>query len=150
MANNPPRKGRTGKKPGQIPPPKCKAFLLCQGTIIEQGSGNVTIINTFNAFGVPQFPGQTGPFVIFIQLTDGVGEYDAEIEIVDLKDDRTIARAVAPAKMKFPNKLARMNVLIPIPALPIPHGGSYEIRVLANKQLIERQRFDVVKTEVGK
>src|ERR1019366_2770156 len=100
MATNPPRKKRAGRKP----PPKCKAFLLCQGIIIEQETGNVTIINTFSAFAVSQVPGQSGAFFIFIQLTDGIGEYNAEIEVVDLEDDRTIARAVGPAKMKFPNK----------------------------------------------
>jgi hypothetical protein len=95
-------------------------------------SGNVTIINTFNAFGVPQFPGQTGPFLIFLQLTDGIGDYNVDVEFIDLQDDRVIARAVGPAKIEFPNKLARMNVMIPIPPLYVLHDGSYEIRVLAN------------------
>jgi hypothetical protein len=146
MATDPPKKGKSRRK-GQKPPPKCKAFLLCQGTIIEQRTGNVTIINTFSAFGVPDFPGTTGQFLIFIQLSDGIGEYDAEIEVVDLEDDRVIARAVAPAKLKFPNKLSRMNVMIPLPPLPVFHDGSYEIRVLADRQLIERQIFEVHKTE---
>ena len=148
MASKPPGKAKSGKKPGQKPPPKCKAFLLCQGTIIEQNTQNVTIINTFSAFGVQKFPGQTGPFLIFIQLTNGIGEYDAEVEIVDLQDDRTIARAVGPAKLKFPSKLSRMNVMIPMPPLPMLHSGSYEIRVLANGQLIEQQVFDA--TEIKK
>lgn len=147
MASRPPGKRKTGKKRGKKPPPKCKAFLLCHGTIIEQTSGNVTIINTFNAFVVPQFPGHIGGFWIFIQLTDGIGDYDAEVEIVDLQDDRTIARAVGPAKLKFPAKLVRMNVMIPIPPLPMVHSGSYEIRVLADGQLIERQVFDAVEAK---
>lgn len=147
MASKPPGKRKSGKKPGRKPPPKCKAFLLCQGTIIENGSGNVTIINAFSAFVVQKIPGQTGPFLIFIQLTDGIGEYDAEVEIVDLQDDRIIARAVSPAKLTFPARLTRINVMIPMPPLPVLHGGSYEIRVLGNKQLIERQVFDVVEAK---
>lgn len=147
MASRPPGKRKQGKKRGQKPPPKCKAFLLCQGTIIEQNSGNVTIINTFSAFAVQQFPGQIGPFLIFIQLTNGIGEYDAEVEIVDLQDDRTIARAVGPAKLKFPSKLSRMNVMIPMPPLHLMHGGSYEIRVLADRQLIEQQVFDAMEVK---
>lgn len=147
MATKPPGKRKSGKKPGKKPPPKCKAFLLCQGTIIEQNSGNVTIVNTFNAFGVSKFPGHIGQFLIFIQLTNGIGEYDAEVEIVDLQDDRTIARAVGPAKLKFPDKLSRMNVMIPMPPLPLLHAGSYEIRVLADKQLIEQQIFDAMEVE---
>jgi hypothetical protein len=147
MATKPPGKRKSGRKPGKKPPPKCKAFLLCQGTIIEQHSGNVTIINTFNAFVAPKFPGQIGPFLVFIQLTNGIGEYDAEVEIVDLQDDRTIARAVGPAKLKFPTKLARMNVMIPIPPLQLPHGGSYEIRVIADGQLIEQQVFDAMEAK---
>lgn len=145
MATKSTKKGRAGKKP----PPKCKAFLLCQGTIIEQDTGNVTIINTFSAFYVGQFPGQTGAFLIFIQLTDGIGEYNAEVEIMDLQDDRTIARAVGPARLVFPAKLSRMNVMIPIPPLPVSHNGRYEIRVLANNQLIERQIFEVNPTEAA-
>jgi hypothetical protein len=147
MASRPPGKKKAGKKPGKKPPPKCKAFLLCQGTIIEQNTGNVTIINTFNAFGLSQIPGQTNAFLIFIQLTDGIGEYDAEVEIVDLQDDRTIAKAVGPAKLVFPSKLSRMNVMIPIPQLPMMHSGSYEIRVAADGQLIERQVFNAVEAK---
>jgi len=143
MGNSPSQRRKKSPKP----PPKCKAFLLCQGTIIEKESGNVSIINTFNAFKVAPIPGCTGPFYIFVQLTDGIGRYDSEIEIVDLADDRIIARATAPAKLEFPQKLMRMNVVIPVPPLPVRRAGSYEIRVLANKQVIEQQKFDVVSME---
>ena len=51
----------------------CKALLLCQKTIIEAVTGNVSIIGTFSRFHLPSIPGQTGPFTVFMQLTDGIG-----------------------------------------------------------------------------
>jgi hypothetical protein len=57
------------KKPsrkGNVPPPKCKAILLCERTIIEAGTGKISLIDLFDGFIVPQVPGVTGPFTIYV------------------------------------------------------------------------------------
>ena len=70
------KKGPKKKPKGKIPPPACKALLLCDQTIIEAGSGKVSIIGAFTNFILPTFPGRTSPFTAFVQLADGIGRYE--------------------------------------------------------------------------
>ena len=93
-------KKRSAKKKGRKPPPKCKAILLCDTIIVDGMTGKATIVGIFDEFDVPFFPGQTGPCNAFLQLTDGIGEYEITVEIHDLREDKVIARAQL-AKMVF-------------------------------------------------
>jgi hypothetical protein len=117
--------------------------------IVEQGTGNVTLINTFGTFGVRGLPGETNPFTAFLQLIEGIGKYDMSVQIRALEDDRTIAKAFMPQPLTFPNRLVRINVMIPVPTLKIEKAGKYEISVFANDQEVEKQDFQVVVVPQG-
>lgn len=134
------------KKRGQKPPPKCKALLLCERTIIEAGTGNVSIIGVFDAFILPSFPNRTRPFTAFLQLTDGIGRYDIIVEIHDLQRDEVLGRG-SGLGLIWPDRLVKVNLMIPIPALPLTHPGSYDLVVIANGQEIERQKFEAKAAE---
>jgi len=138
-----PKKGRKSK--GAVPPPKCKAILLCDQTIIEAGTGKISVIGIFEGFAVPQTPGVIRPFTVYLHLTDGIAdhEYEISVELHDLKNDNVIARATGP-KIRWGDRLSRLNLLIPVPPLKVEHAGVYDLVVLANKQEIDRQQFQVV------
>jgi hypothetical protein len=51
----------TTKPRGAIPPPKCKAILLCEKTIIEAGTQQVSLIGITDTFMVPGLPGMIQP-----------------------------------------------------------------------------------------
>lgn len=131
-------------KKGIIPPPKCKAILLCERTIIEAGTGNVSLIGLFDAFVVRQIPGVTRPFTVYLHLTDGIEdhEYAITVELHDLSNGVIIAKATGP-KVKWGDRLSRLNLFIPVPPLRIQHTGTYDFVVLANQQEIDRQKFGV-------
>ena len=132
------KKNRKGRKP----PPKCKAILLCDHTIIEAGTGKVSIIGTFDSFFVLTFPGATAPFTAFLQMTDGIGSYVITVEVHDLQQDKILARADGPA-IDFPNRSVKMNIGIPVPPLPVNHPGRCDFVVFADGQEIDRQQFEV-------
>jgi hypothetical protein len=122
------------------PPPKCKAILLCDQTIIEAVTGKMSIIGTFDNWYLPRFPCPTRPFMAFLQMTDGVGEYTITVEVHDLVADQIIAQA-PPARMAFPDRTAKQNLIIPVPPLLLQHAGRYDFVVLADGQEIDRQQF---------
>ena len=135
------------KKPsrkGVVPPPKCKAILLCERTIIEAGTGNVSLIGLFDAFVVRKIPGVTGPFTVYLHLTDGIEghEYGITVELHDLSNGTIIAKAAGP-KVKWADRLSRLNLFIPVPPLRVQHTGTYDFVVFANEQEIDRQTFGV-------
>jgi hypothetical protein len=122
------------------PPPKCKAILLCDQAIVDAFTGKPSIIGIFGGFNAPAFPGQTAPFTAFLQLTDGIGEYQITIEVRDLQEDTIIGRAEAPP-MNFPDRTTKLNCFIAVPPLPLTHAGRYDFVVLADGQEIDRQQF---------
>ena len=139
-------KKRAKRSPGQKPPPRCKALLLCDNTIVEAVTGKVSIIGTFDSFFQESFPGVGRPFMAFLQITDGVGRYEIVIEIHDLRENQVLARATGTG-IEFPDRLTKMNLMIPVPPLPLPHSGVYDLVVFANGQEIDRQRFRAESSE---
>ncbi|MBC8355122.1 MAG: hypothetical protein H8E66_24365 [Planctomycetes bacterium] len=123
--------------------PACKALLLCEKTIIEAGSGDISLINIIDHIPVLEFPGHTQPVEAFLQFTDAEGRYEVVVEVRDCEDDEVLARAVG-AGIEIPERHATCNILIPVPSLKIQHSGLYDFVVLANGIEIQRQQFAVV------
>jgi hypothetical protein len=137
---------------GVPPPPKCKAMLLCKRTIIEAGTGKVSIIGIIDKFVLPELPGQVVPFTVYLQLTDGIAQHDYEIsvEVRDLANDAIIASASGP-KIKWGDRLTRMNLFMPVKTLQsFQHAGAYDFVVFADNQEIDRQKFGVDVLSDGK
>lgn len=129
--------------PPPLPPrPTSKALLICQQTILEAHTGNISIINVFTRFILPRLPGRLHPFQVFVQFTNALGHYEVTIEIHDLKDDALVCRS-PQISLDIPDRLHVRQVIIPIPPLRIPHPGKYDLIVLANGQEIDRQPFYV-------
>ncbi len=136
------------KKPtreGTVPPPKCKAILLCERTIIEAGTGRITLIGLFEELEIRPVPGKSGPFVIYLLLTDGIvgRDYEISIEIHDLDNDIVVARA-ADTVVRWTDRFTKVNLLFPVPSLDVECAGSYDIIVFADRQEVDRQRFEIL------
>jgi hypothetical protein len=133
---------------GRRPPPKCKAILLCDQTIVEAVTGKTSVIGIFDSWTFAQFPSLTRPFMCFLQLTDGIGKYAMSVEVHDLQADKIIAQARIP-EIAFPDRSQKVNLMIPVPPLPLGHAGSYDFVVLADGQEIDRQQFQAVQVPGG-
>ncbi len=139
-------KKRIGK--GKKPPPKCKAILLCDQAIVEAGTGKISIIGIFNNWNVPHFPCVIRPFTASLDLTDGIGKSAMSVDVHDLQEDKIIAQ-VRIAEVDFPERMAKINLMIPVPPLPLKHAGRYDFVVLADGQEIDRQQFQVAQVSGG-
>jgi len=136
-------KKKPGKPRGQIPPPKCKAILLCDRIIIDALTGHYNAIGIFDEFPVESFPGQSGFFTVYLQLTGGIGTYSITLEVRDLEDNKLIAHAEGPAT-NFPRRSTKAHVIITSSPVRLGHAGPYDFVVLANGQEIDRQQFRAV------
>src|SRR5207302_304995 len=135
MAKKGPRKKATK------PPPHCKAILLCDHTIVEAMTGKVSIIGTFDSFFVQELPGTLIAFTVYLLLTEGHEDYSIVVEIQDRQEDVVLGRSPV-IQINFPDRLARLNLMIPVPPLMVQHVGTYDLVVLANdEQEINRQQF---------
>lgn len=122
------------------PVPQCKAILLCEQSIIEAGTGKVSLISIVNVLAVPRIDGTTKPVQAFLQLVDGIGRYKTALEIRDVAEDRVLKRTKGPT-IEFSDRLATIQVLLSIPPLKILHQGNYDVVALADGLEIDRQQF---------
>lgn len=133
-------KKKTPKSEGKIPPPSCKALLLCERVLFDRISNQCSAINIIDCFYVSSFPGDTIPFFIYMQLMPGIGKYSVVLEIRDLANDNVRARANLE-DIEFTSRLGKMHFISLVPPMSLEHPGLYDFVVLADGQEIDRQQF---------
>lgn len=123
-----------------MPPPKCKAFLLCEKTIVEQGTGRISLINVFSKVKLDSYPGSLPRFRVFLQFSGGIGRQDLVLRVHDLQEDRFYGES-QPIALNWTSRLANFNVLLTFPSVQIDHPGAYDMVLFVGGEEIERQRF---------
>jgi hypothetical protein len=124
------------------PPPKCKAILLCESINRENDARRVSLIGLINSQSLAKIPGRTKPMNLYVQLVDGIGEYEVTISVDDLAEDQSIFRAKG-GRIAFSNRFLPVRLFSQIPSLPIFHPGRYDVVVFGNGIEIDRQQFSV-------
>jgi hypothetical protein len=136
MANENPNNQAEAAKPL----PHCKAFLLCEGVAEDQVTGAISLLNLIDVMRLSSFPATSESFVVFLQLYDGIGRYTVSLELHDLADDR-VAKATYQ-QVDFPNRLDKLDLLIPIATMRLPRPGRYEWVALVDGKELATQYFD--------
>ena len=128
---------------GQLPPPQCKAILLCERAIFDGRTGMYSLINIFDFVYVSDPYCTIGPYQLFLQLTGGLGPYQITVEILDLQADVVLVRE-DHLEITFGDKNEKWNGDLEVGPFEITHAGSYDVLVLADGQEIDRQKLTVV------
>jgi hypothetical protein len=131
---------KTPREASDRPVPVCKAILLCEQVFVDHMTRKKILVGIIHRLRLGSFPGPAPAFTVFLQLTDGIGKYRITIEIRDLNGDAVIARGGGP-EIEFRDRFSRLEILIPLSGLPLPHPGPYDFIVFADGNEIDRQRF---------
>lgn len=123
------------------PLPHCRAILLCEDVGEDEATGAISLINLIEHFKTDTFPAQTRPFMLFLQLYDGIGRYGVCIEARALDDDTSVARATL-SDVDFPERLAKIEMMVPVDSVLLPRPGRYELALLLDGQELAKQHFD--------
>lgn len=132
----------------QKPLPQCKAFLLCEEVAEDEVTGQLSLNRLIEILRFPTFPAESMPFVIFVQLYDGIGRYQFDVELRNLSDNTSVA-ATASSSLDFPQRLVKMDIMLPVEFLRLPHAGRYEFAVLLDGEELVTQAI-VAELENGK
>jgi hypothetical protein len=125
-----------------LPPPECKAILLCERVLRDEFTGLFSLINVFDNINSYSFPCTIGPYLLFLHITDGLGRYRITVEIQDLQSDVVIAREDQP-EIELPDKNVKWIGILSVPEFEVAQPGMYDVLVLANDQEINRQKLTV-------
>lgn len=110
---------------------------MCDVIITDAGSGKKTLVGVFDKFLPPQVPCQIGGFWLFARVTDAEGKYAFKVKFVSLKKDTTVAELITN-EVESKDRLGFLDLVITLPALPVPELGRYEFQLYANEVYIGR------------
>jgi hypothetical protein len=131
--------------PESIPPPRCKALLLCEQIIIDAQSERPSLINIFDAVHAEEFPAEIGPLKIFAKVTERIGNCGFSFEIRDLQNGSSILD-IPRIDVHFDDRFQLVNIVAGVNSLSIPRPGAYDLILFAASDEVERQRFEVLES----
>lgn len=136
--------------------PVLQALLLADHVYDDKLTGKKVIAGTFNMIVVGQIkpkeaadgktvsiPGgmSVGSPYAYFSLTDVVGRLDLDMRYVDLTDHKVLLKAGIAVQCE--DRLATIEGVLPMPALPTPHPGVYALELLCSDELIGSLRVTV-------
>jgi hypothetical protein len=127
-------------KPGAVPPPQCKAILLCERVEVDRLTRQLDLRGVFCMFHLDTFPGRTMPFTVFTLLTGGEGEQHVWVDVYDLRDGQHLVRSRSDP-VPFPGRADYIFWQIALPPLLLPAAGRYDLVVACANGEIDRLSF---------
>jgi uncharacterized protein DUF6941 len=125
----------------QKPLPQCKALLLCEAISEDATTGQLSLHKLIEIIQFRAFPAESPPLAIFVQLYDGIGRYQLAVEIRDLAENTSMSVA-AFSSLEFPERLAKMDIVLPVEFLRLPRAGRYEFALLLDGEELATQSID--------
>lgn len=123
------------------PLPQCKAFLICEEFGFDEITGKFDLYGLVNSLSYAEFPAGAPPLVVYLQLYDGIGGYELNVELRNLADDSTVTAEIF-SQLEFPERLVKMELVLPIESIGLPRPGRYEIAILFDGRELATQFID--------
>lgn len=117
-------------------------MLVCDSIITEAQTNKKTLVGVFDTWHVPQTPFTIGPFWVYIKMTDATGKYIFRLKLVVLDNEKVVAEAVT-REVEIKDRLSAFEIPLPMPPIPIPEFGGYELQIYANDVYVGRSVVNV-------
>ena len=123
--------------------PILKAMLLCDQTIVEEGTRKRTLIGLFDRVKANQFPTVHGSMSVYVQFREIEGVFDFTLELYDLAEAGTLHKAVVSG-FKVQDKSRDCELVFNLLSVRFNHPGDYEFRIYVNDMIFGQKSFQVV------
>ena len=108
--------------------------MLCEASIRDDGTRNVSMINCFTARATPSVPAQLPGMTLAARLTDGQGSFEISVSVFELSTLQEVyARKYV---VSLDDRLASYWCRLKISNLVIPRFGAYQIVLKADGEFL--------------
>jgi hypothetical protein len=114
--------------------PIAKALYLCDGTIGFPG-GKTDLVGLFNSINAASFPHAAKDFVVFAQLSNGLGPVPFYIDIRFAVTNQLIYTSNVH-QAQFPNRDITLQIAYTVPSCKFPRAGLYVVELYCNNQWV--------------
>ncbi len=123
--------------------PILKAMLLCDQTIVEEGTRKRSLIGLFDRVKTAQFPSVHGSMSVYVQFREIEGVFDFTLELHDLAEDKALHKAVV-SNFQVQDRSRDCELVFNLLAVRFSHPGDYEFRIYVNDTIFGQKSFQVV------
>ncbi len=123
--------------------PILKAMILCDQTMVEEGTRKRTLIGLFDRIKAVQLPITHPSMSVYIQFREIEGSFNFTLELYDIQADKTLHRALVQ-DFKVQDKSRDCELVFNLHAVRFEHHGEYEFRIYVNDMVFGQKSFQVV------
>ncbi len=123
--------------------PILKAMLLCDQTLVEEGTHKRSLIGLFDRVKAPQFPSVHGSMSVYVQFREIEGVFDFTLELYDLAEDKALHKAMVN-NFQVQEKSRDCELVFNLLAVRFGHPGEYEFRIYVNETIFGQKSFQVI------
>jgi hypothetical protein len=120
--------------------PILKAMLLCDQTLVEEGSRKRTLIGLFDRIKSSQYPTTHPSMSIYVQFREIEGTFDFMLELFDLEEGRSMHRAVV-TNYQVQDRSRDCELVFNLLSVRFEHPGDYEFRIYVNDFIFGQKHF---------
>ena len=124
--------------------PILKAMLLCDQTLVEEGTRKRSLIGLFDRVKASQFPTVHGSMSVYVQFREIEGVFDFMLELYDLAEDKTLHKATVKS-FNVQDKSRDCELVFNLLSVRFNHPGDYEFRIYVDDEIFGQKSFQVVK-----
>ena len=133
-------------EPEGKPLPDVLSMVVCDQIITDRVTGKQSLIGMFSRIHSQGFPASHPQICIYVALTEGYGEVELEIRIVDGNEERPPLVA-GKGRVKFQNPRAIANLALQFHGLTFPQAGEYRVQLWAAGTLLREARLEIHQLE---
>ena len=132
------------KGSGMQPKPILKAMLLCDQTIVEDGTHKRSLIGIFDRIKGNEFPTTHPAMSVYVQFREIEGSFDFVLELFDLNEGKSMNRAVIQ-QFRVQDRSRDCELVFNLMSVRLEHAGDYEFRIYVNDFIFGQKSFKVLK-----
>lgn len=124
--------------------PILKAMLLCDQTIVEEGTRKRSLIGIFDRVKAAQLPTLHPAMSMYVQFREIEGVFDFVLELYDLSEEKTLHKATIK-NFNVQEKSRDCELVFNLMSVRFEHDGEYEFRIYVNDMIFGQRSFQVIK-----
>ena len=124
--------------------PILKAMLLCDQTLVEEGTRKRSLIGLFDRVKSAKFPTVHGSMSVYVQFREIEGVFDFMLELYDLAEDKTLHKATVKS-FNVQDKSRDCELVFNLLSVRFNHPGDYEFRIYVDDMIFGQKYFQVIK-----
>ncbi len=125
------------------PKPILKAILLCDHTLMEEGTHKRSLIGLFDRIRSNKFPLLHPTMSVYVQFREIEGTFNFTLELYDLEHGKVLNKAVVK-DFKVNERSRDCELVFNLLSVRFEKPGDYEFRIYVNEAIFGQKSFRVM------